>query len=111
MAASAAASATAVVSDPPRPSVVTSRSLLTPWKPATITTRPRFSSSRMRSAFTSRIFARVWDASVTMPLCEPVKETASWPRSFTAIETSAIEIRSPAVRSMSISRGCERGET
>ena len=46
-----------------------------------------------------------------MPLCEPVKETASWPRSFTAIETSAIEIRSPAVRSMSISRGWERGET
>jgi hypothetical protein len=36
---SAAASATAVVSDPPRPSVVMSLlSWLTPWKPATIAT-------------------------------------------------------------------------
>src|SRR5947208_1062774 len=34
----AAASATAVVSDPPRPSVVTSISVPIPWKPATTTT-------------------------------------------------------------------------
>ena len=44
----AAASATAVVSEPPRPSVVTSRLEDTPWKPATITTWPRASSSSMR---------------------------------------------------------------
>jgi hypothetical protein len=46
-----------------------------------------------------------------MPLWEPVKETASCPRSFTAMETRAIEIRSPAVKSMSISRGCDFSET
>ena len=40
--------------------------------------------------------------SVTIPACEPVNETASWPRSLIAIETSAIEIRSPAVSSMSM---------
>ena len=37
-----AASATAVVSEPPRPSVVISRVRLTPWNPATITTRPGY---------------------------------------------------------------------
>ena len=39
-ASSAAASATAVVSEPPRPSVVMSRAVDTPWKPATIATSP-----------------------------------------------------------------------
>ena len=33
-----------------------------------------------------------------------MKLTAGWPRSSTAIESSAIEMRSPAVSSMSISR-------
>ena len=49
--------------------------------------------------------------SVRIPACEPVNETASWPRSLIAIETSAIEIRSPAVSSMSSSRGSGRDET
>lgn len=37
---SATASATADVSEPPRPSVVASPSLLMPWKPATMATLP-----------------------------------------------------------------------
>ena len=49
--------------------------------------------------------------SVRIPACEPVNETASWPRSLIAIETSAIEIRSPAVSSMSISRRFGRSAT
>ncbi len=45
---SAAASATAVVSDPPRPSVMMSPRALTPWKPATMATWP--SSSKPAQA-------------------------------------------------------------
>ena len=41
--------ATALVSEPPRPKVVMSSSLLIPWKPATTTTRLRSSSDVMRS--------------------------------------------------------------
>nr|WP_293269787.1 hypothetical protein [Nannocystis sp.] len=41
---SAAASATAEVSEPPRPSVVMLPSGPTPWKPAHTTTRPLASS-------------------------------------------------------------------
>src|SRR5262249_28175334 len=53
---------------------------------------------------------RPWLVPGTMPACEPVNETASQPRSINAIESRAIEIRSPAVRSMSCSRGCGSGE-
>ena len=57
---SAAASATAVVSEPPRPSVVTSSEPCdTPWKPATSTTLPVSSACRIRSALTSMILALV----------------------------------------------------
>ena len=41
-----------------------------------------------------------------MPACEPVSETASWPRSRIAIAQSAFEMRSPTETSMSYSRGC-----
>jgi len=75
---SAAASATAVVSEPPRPSVVTSCvDVETPWKPATSTILFASSASWMRWARTSTIFAFVWLASVTIPACEPVNDTAS----------------------------------
>ena len=43
---------------------------------------------------------------MTIPACEPVNEIASRPRSLIAIDSSAIEIRSPAVSSMSSSRAC-----
>ena len=52
-------SATAVVSLPPRPSVVTSLAVDTPWKPATSTTSWSSSASRIRSALTSRMRALV----------------------------------------------------
>ena len=81
-----------------------SRLVDTPWKPATIATRPASSASRMRSARTSRILALPWSVSVTIPACEPVNETAGTPSASTAMHSSAIEIRSPAVSSMSISR-------
>src|SRR5918994_1862747 len=103
-------SATAVVSEPPRPSVVTLRSVDMPWKPATSTMWPSASASRRRSARMSRILALVCEASVTMPACEPVNERAPWPRSWRAMATRAHEMRSPVDRSMSISRGSGRSE-
>ena len=67
--------------------------------------RPASSASRMRSARTSRMRAFVWEVSVTIPACEPVREMARCPRSLMAIAHSAHETRSPVERSMSISRG------
>ncbi len=46
-----------------------------------------------------------------MPACEPVNDLAVTPRSAMAIASSAIEIRSPAVSSMSSSRGGGSAET
>src|SRR5581483_9721058 len=111
VAPSAAASATAVRFEPPRPSVVTScESAETPWKPATRTILPASRASLIRVARTSAIFALPWTVSVTIPACEPVSEIASCPRSWTAIAQSAFEIRSPTEMSMSYSRGCGFGE-
>ena len=45
-----------------------------------------------------------WAVSVTIPAWEPVNETAASPRSMMAMHSSAIEMRSPEVSSMSISR-------
>ena len=109
---SAAASATAVVSEPPRPSVVTSCvDVETPWKPATSTILSSSSAVWIRCARTSTIFALVWLPSVTIPAWEPVSDTASWPRSWIAIAQSAFEMRSPVETSMSYSRGCGCSET
>ena len=100
-----------MVSEPPRPSVVTSREVETPWKPATSTIRSSSSAVEMRSARTSRMRALVCEVSVTIPACEPVSEMARWPRSLMAIAHSAQEMRSPVESSMSISRGSGTGET
>ena len=101
----AAANATAEASDPPRPSVVTS--LVrgdTPWKPATITTFPSSSDSWTRKPRISSIFASPCASLVRIPACDPVKLTASRPSAWIAMASRAIEIRSPAVSNMSISR-------
>ncbi len=100
-----------MVSEPPRPSVVTSSSVETPWKPATSTIRFSASACSIRRGRISTILALVWTVSVTIPAWEPVSETAWWPRSSIAIAHSAAEIRSPVESSMSISRGCGRCET
>ena len=66
---SAAARATAVVSEPPRPSVVTSWAVDTPWNPATITMFPFPMASRIRPGLMSMILARPCEVSVMMPAC------------------------------------------
>ena len=76
----------------------------TPWNPATTAMLPASIVSWMRSARISTILALRWAVSVTIPACEPVNETAGSPRSMIAMHSSAAEMRSPAVSSMSISR-------
>ena len=101
-----------MVSEPPRPSVVTSlESWLTPWKPATRTIEPSVSASRSRCGLTCTMRASPCLDVVTIPACDPVNERACTPRVWMAMATSALEIRSPAVSSMSISRGGGAGET
>ena len=95
------------MSEPPRPSVVISRSVETPWNPATTQTLPTLRASRRRSPLTSRIFALPCALSVMMPTWLPVKLMASTPRSASAIQSRDIDTRSPVVSNMSISRpGC-----
>src|SRR6188768_413254 len=84
---------------------------LTPWKPATIAIAPACSACSIRPGVTSMILARPCAPSVITPAWLPVNERASSPRLPIAIASSAIEIRSPAVSSMSSSRGAGSGET
>ena len=101
-----------MVSVPPRPSVVISLvPWLTPWNPATMTMWPLPSASVMRPGVTSMILALPCTPSVMTPAWLPVNERALNPRSEIAMATSAIEIRSPAVISMSSSRGGGTGLT
>ena len=64
--------ATAVVSEPPRPSVVMSYSVDRPWKPARITTLPASSDSLILCGRISTILALPCCVSVMIPACEPV---------------------------------------
>ena len=94
-----------MVSEPPRPSVVMSLVFCeTPWKPATIGIAPSAMAEEIRPGVTSMILARPCTSSVMTPACDPVKERASMPRVAIAIASSAIEMRSPDVSSMSSSR-------
>ena len=94
-----------MVSEPPRPSVVMSLLVCdTPWKPATIGIAPPSSAVAIRPGVTSIMRALPCVESVMTPACDPVNDWASRPRLAIAIASSAIEIRSPAVSSMSSSR-------
>src|SRR5437867_2047775 len=72
---------------------------------------PRASSSWTRNGRTSMIRASTWRSLVTIPDWLPVKLMASPPSSRMASDRSDIEMRSPAVSSMSSSRRSGLGET
>ena len=86
-------------------------SWLTPWNPATSAMCPSSSAARIRPGVTSMIRALPCAESVMTPACEPVNDRASAPSAEMAIATSALEIRSPEVSSMSSSRAGGDGET
>src|SRR6185312_1487437 len=71
---------------------------------ATMAMCPASSAPLIRPGVTSMMRARPWEESVITPACDPVNERASCPRLAIAMATRAIDIRSPAVSSMSISR-------
>ena len=100
---SAAASATAEVSEPPLPSVATSPFSLTPWNPATITILPSFRCFFIFSPFISSILFFVWCPPVLIPACLPVREIAGYPNDCKAILKRAIVCCSPVDISLSIS--------
>jgi hypothetical protein len=77
----AAAMATALVSDPPRPSVAIRLSGATPWKPATTATWPMPKRSISRSPSMSVMRAAPWALSVLIGICQPCQERASTPMS------------------------------
>ena len=72
---------------------------------------PSASAEEMRPGVTSMILALPCTESVMTPAWEPVKLRAVKPRSEIAIATSAMEMRSPAVSSMSSSRAGGSGLT
>ncbi len=101
----------AVRSLPPRPSVVMRPSVVSPWKPATMTMK---SSSRywwIWRGVMLAILALVWTPSVMMPACAPVRETAFLPSALMAMAVRAMVVCSPVARSTSISRSAGVGET
>src|SRR3954465_7939098 len=65
----------------------------------------------MRPGVTSMMRARPWEEPGMTPAWEPVKDRADKPNDWIAIASSAIEMRSPAVRSMSSSRPGGSGDT
>ena len=83
----------------------------TPWNPATIGIAPSASALEIRPGVTSMIRALPCTSSVITPACDPVKDRASMPRVAIAIASSAIEMRSPEVSSMSSSRPGGAGVT
>ena len=75
-----------------------------PWKPAAMTILPSSSSFFIRSVEIDWMRALVCVLSVRMPICAPVRLTASAPSEWIAIAISATLTCSPVERSMSISR-------
>ena len=80
-----AAIATAVVSDPPLPRVVTSPPSVTPWKPVIIGIVSFSTTSRIFLASTSRIFALEYELVVLIEIWDAENDFA-----FTPLEWSAI---------------------
>ena len=101
----AAATATAEVSDPPRPSVVTRLSSATPWNPGITATSP---ASRLRSSASVSIVpirALANALSVWIGNCQPSHDRAGTPIACRVMANSPLVICSPAETTTSYSRG------
>ena len=105
----AAARATALVSDPPRPRVVTSPTRLIPWKPATRTILFLSSSRWMRSESMRLMRASEYVLLVWSPTCHAHRLMTGRPMPSRAMAHRAMEICSPVLSSISISRLEARG--
>ncbi len=107
----AAAIATAEVSEPPRPSVVTRPvSLCMPWKPA-ITATCFWVAKRLISSapLTSRMRAEPCTLSVRIGSCQPCQERALTPMPSSTMASSPAVTTSPVATTASYSRVSCRG--
>ena len=75
----AAAIATALVSDPPRPRVAIRPEVVTPWKPAMTAITPASIEAVSASGGTSSMRERPWASSAMMGTCQPIQERAGSP--------------------------------
>ena len=87
--------ATALVSEPPRPRVVMSSYRLIPWNPATMTIFFLASSFWIRSVRRFLIWEAPWLVSVSIPACQPVRETTGYPSFSMAMASKDMDICSP----------------
>jgi hypothetical protein len=107
----AAAKATAVVSDPPRPSVVMRPSGLIPWKPATTATRmPSANFAMMLSDGIASIRAEAWAEVVCTGTCQPCQLRAGTSISCSVSAMSPAVTFSPEETTASYSRASKSGE-
>ena len=101
----AAAIATAEVSDPPRPSVVTRSPAASPWKPGiTATSRLPIDASSPAVSM-SPIRAEAWPSEVRIGSCQPSQLRAGTPTACSAIASSPAVTCSPDDTTTSYSRG------
>ncbi len=106
-----AAKATAVVSDPPRPSVVIRFSALSPWKPATTATCwPSANFAVSASVPISSIRAAPWAEVVRTGTCQPCQERASMPMAWSRSAISPAVTFSPELTTASYSRASYSGD-
>src|SRR5579863_3254600 len=99
-----AATATADVSEPPRPRVEMRSPGATPWNPATTATSPRSTAFFMSEAGTASIRAEPCTAEVLIGTCQPSQERALMPMAFNVMARSPLVICSPAATTTSYSR-------
>src|SRR5579883_3677900 len=106
---SAAASATAEVSEPPRPKVVMRLSGPKPWKPATTATCPSLKRRSISAVLIESMRALPWTPSVLIGICQPSQERALTPRSCKARARRPAVTCSPDATTTSYSRAsCRR---
>jgi len=75
----AAAKATALVSDPPRPRVAMRPEVVTPWKPAITATSPPSRAAESFSGGMSSMRERPWASSAMIGTCQPIQDRAERP--------------------------------
>ncbi len=107
----AAASATAEVSEPPRPSVVMRWSGPSPWNPATTGTWPACIRSSSRPPSIASIRALACAPSVAIGICQPCQERESTPMVCSAIASRPLVTCSPVATTASYSRASCSGDS
>ena len=105
----AAAMATADVSDPPRPRVVTRPLSDTPWKPGSTAISPDAIAAAIASASMLDTRALAWASAVWIGTCQPSHERALQPMPCSVSARSPLVTCSPLATTTSYSAGSKSG--